>query len=536
MQDLQGIAAAPGAATGPAHCIPPAPLLDAAAPQRGSVADEIARLAAAQAQACAELDELRAGIGGVAGAILAAQAELLADTALQTEARAAITAGATAETAIHAVTARYAARLAALPDPYLAARAADVRETGRRLHAALQGAAGSIRLDQPAVLVAHDLAPGELLQAGPAPVLAVVMETGTATAHLAIVAQGLGIPAVVGVAGALAAIAPGTRVRVDGTAGTITAARRPARRSAGALRPVPPAPDRPGQTADGVPVPVYANIGSVAEARQAAAAGAEGIGLLRSESLAGAVLPSEEEQLAAYRAIAAILGRPVVVRTFDFGGDKPAPGLALPPEANPFLGQRGIRLALAYPDLLLRPQLRAIVRAAATADLRLLLPMVTHPAEVVQTRRLLDEAAAACAAAGHPARIPALGIMVETPAAALSLDLFADLIAFASVGTNDLLQYLYAADRTNPRVAAVAEPPGRPLLRLLAGMAATRLPLTVCGALAADPAALPLLVGSGVRTLSVPPARVAAVKQALAAQSLAAMQQQAQAARGIAPG
>jgi len=281
-------------------------------------------------------------------------------------------------------------------------------------------------------------------------------------------------------------------------------------------------------TADGVRVEVFANIGSLAEAHKAVEMGAEGVGLFRTELLAANGLPSEEEQHAVYEEVAAVLQRPLIVRTFDIGGDKPVPGLDMPAEANPFLGWRGIRLALDRPEEVFLPQVRALLRVAATYDVRIMLPMVTVPQEVEEARGLIDQVLKELARTGQPARPAPLGIMVETPAAAVTLDQFRELIDFASIGTNDLIQYTYAVDRTNARVRERAKPLGTATLRLVSQTCRAGVPTAVCGQLAGDADAVPLLVGLGVRELSVAPARIPAVKRILSAMKLAEMQTRAQ--------
>jgi phosphoenolpyruvate-protein phosphotransferase len=454
--------------------------------------------------------------------------------ALGAEAR--IASGLSAEAAITRVAADYAEQLANLPDQYLAARAEDVREIGRRIVAELRGISLDVQLDRPAILVAQDLSPADMVGLDRALLLAVVTESGSATGHLAIVAQGLGIPAVVGVAGALAEISDHTSLIVDGDSGTVTIAPDPARvveaetRRASAQREAQDVEvyrDRPGMTADGVKVEVFANIGSLAEAHKAVEMGAEGVGLFRTEFLATHGLPSEEEQFATYKGVASVLKRPLIVRTFDIGGDKPVPGLDIPSEANPFLGWRGIRLALDRPEEVFLPQIRAILRAAASHDLRIMLPMVAIPEEVAAARILIEQAIKDLKRNGYPIRRVPLGIMVETPAAALTLDQFRGLIDFASIGTNDLIQYTYAVDRTNAHVRERAKPLGTATLRLVAQTCRTGIPVAVCGQLAGDTDAVPLLVGLGVRELSVAPARIPAIKRLLSTMTFSIMQEQA---------
>jgi len=497
----------------------------------------MARLAQAIQQAIARLDTLRMAAGGSTADILEAQREMLDDPELKEGADALIATGFTAEAAITRVAASYAEQLASLPDPYLAARAEDVREAGRRIVAELRGISLEIRLDHAAILVAQDLAPAETVGLNPAYLQAVVTETGSATGHLAIVAQGLGIPAVVGVTGALAQIDEGTTLIVDGERGMVTVAPDEVSRSEAETRlataqrdrrELEVYRDRPGMTADGVRVEVFANIGSLAEAHKAVEMGAEGVGLFRTEFITAHGIPSEEEQYAIYKEVAATLQRPLIVRTFDIGGDKPVQGLDIPAEANPFLGWRGIRLALDRPEEVFLPQIRAFLRVAASYDLRIMLPMVTVPQEVEATRVLIDSALQDLEREGKLARRVPLGIMVETPAAAVTLDQFRGLIDFASIGTNDLIQYTYAVDRTNVRVRERAKPLGTAILRLIEQVCRAGVPVAVCGQLAGDADAVPLLVGLGVRELSVAPARVPAVKRVLSGMTLADMQARAQ--------
>lgn len=536
MTVLRGIAAAPGLAMGPALTLQPAPPVDLTEQRVLETTEETARLLSALERATALLERVQKTARGQLADILAAQREMLDDPELKQGAIELITAGFSAEAAISQVADRYAGQLAKLPDAYLAARAEDVREVSRRVVAELRGASTTITLTQSAILVARELSPAELAGLDPTLLKAIVAETGSTTGHLAIVAQGLDIPAVIGVTGALAMIETATMLIVDGDNGVVTV-RPDSERCAEAekrllsiqreRRQLEIYRERPGQTADGTRVEVFANIGSLAEARKAVEMGAEGVGLLRTELMAAQGLPSEEAQCAIYSEIASLLPGPLIVRTFDIGGDKPVPGLDLAREANPFLGWRGIRLSLDRPEHVFLPQIRALLRAAATHDIRVMFPMVTAPQEVEAARALFDQARLDLAREGHTLRPVPLGIMVETPAAALTLDLFHDLVDFASIGTNDLVQYTYAVDRTNARVSALAQPLGVATLRLVQHACSSGIPIAVCGQLASDPAAIPLLVGLGVRELSVPPARIPVVKQALAMLTLEEMKRRA---------
>ncbi|HYL45347.1 MAG TPA: phosphoenolpyruvate--protein phosphotransferase [Ktedonobacteraceae bacterium] len=537
MKNLHGIPAASGLAIGPAHIIHPAPSVDISAQRTADTQGEISRLERAIAHAIVRLDTLRSKASAATADILAAQREMLDDPELKEGADALIDTGFSAEAAITRIASEYAEQLAAIPDPYLAARAEDVHEAGRRIVAELQGTSLEVSLDRAGILVARDLAPAETVGLDPALLQAIVTEKGSATGHLAIVAQGLGIPAVVGIPDIFSQIDEGTILVVDGDSGTVTVAPDEATHSetearlAAAQRDKKDLEvyrDRPGATADGARVEVFANIGTLAEARKAVEMGAEGVGLFRTEFIAANGLPSEEAQYAIYKEVAAVLQRPLIVRTFDIGGDKPVPGLDIPAEGNPFLGWRGIRLGLDRPEEVFLPQVRALLRAAATYDLRIMLPMITVPQEVESARTLIDQAVKQLESEGqHIRRIP-IGIMVETPAAAITLDQFKGLIDFASIGTNDLTQYTYAVDRTNGRVRDRAKPLGTAILRLVAQICQAGVPVAVCGQLAGNADAIPLLVGLGVRELSVAPAHVPAVKRILSTVTLAEMQAQAQ--------
>ncbi|MGI9061015.1 MAG: phosphoenolpyruvate--protein phosphotransferase [Ktedonobacteraceae bacterium] len=537
MKTLHGIPAAPGIAIGPAHIIRPVPTVDVTAQRSVDASAETSRLAKAIGEALIRLDALRSSASGPTADILAAQREMLDDPELKRGAGDLIAAGLTAEAAITHTASDYAAQLASLPDAYLAARAEDVREAGRRIVAELQGTSLEIRLAHKAILVAQDLAPAETVGLDPALLQAVVTETGSATGHLAIVSQGLNIPAVVGVSGALTQIEEGTTLIVDGERGTVTIAPDEVTRVETATRMATTQRnkqelevyrDRPGMTADGVRVEVFANIGSLAEAQKVVEMGAEGVGLFRTELIAAHGLPTEQAQYAIYEEVATVLQRPLIVRTFDIGGDKPVPGLDIPAEANPFLGWRGIRLALDRPEEVFLPQIRALLRVAARHDLRIMLPMITVAQEVEAARSLIEQATKDLARAGQRVGHIQLGIMVETPAAAVTLDQFRGLIDFASIGTNDLIQYTYAVDRTNTQVRERAKPLGMATLRLIAQICRAGIPVAVCRQLASDREAIPLLVGLGVRELSVAPVHVPTVKQVLSSMTLGEMQARAE--------
>ena len=425
-----------------------------------------------------------------------------------------------------------AGRLRDLGDDYLEARAADVLDVGQRVLRILAGAAPVLpQLGRPVILAARDLAPSEVKDLDRNRVLGLCLEAGSAGAHSTILARAMGIPVVVGMGPALSLLAEGTMVGLDGERGIVCVSPDPdqlsrfeeqrrawlaAREAARAGRHLP------ARTLDGRHVRLLANIGSVEEAAQAVELGAEGVGVLRTEFLFlnRAAAPSEEEQYEAYAAIARSLeSRPLVIRTLDAGGDKPLPYVPLAEEANPFLGWRGIRVTLARSELL-KTQLRAILRAGQGHRVEILLPMISSPAEVRAAKAILNEAKAeldrAAAAFNDRAR---LGLMIEVPAAVVLSDRLAGEADFFSIGTNDLAQYVMAADRTNPRVAAAADPLQPAVLRMiLQAVEAARtagIGVTLCGELAAEPLAAPLLIGMGLDELSLSAPLIPGVKQAI---------------------
>lgn len=532
---LQGLAASPGLALGPARRLRPA------APEvpRGRSEDPARERAAFDAALKAVGGELRAGraalvtrAGEDEAAILDANLGLLDDPALLDAVRARIDDRSPSAAAVADTVAELSADYAALEDPYLRARASDLEDVGARLVRRLVGRPEPVpALTEPGVLLAPDLSPADTATLDPALVRGIATAGGGPTGHGAILARALGVPAVMGLGAQLLELSDGTELALDGSAGTVVVAPEPAMRrlledQARMLvergRAERAAALAPARTRDGRRVEVLANIGSSADAERAVALGAEGVGLLRTEFLFAdrATLPDEREQEVAYRAIAERMeGRPLTLRTLDAGADKPLRALPQPPEANPFLGARGIRLALLEPELLL-VQLRAALRVAADHPLRVMLPMVATLDELRAARALAALAREQLAEEG--ARLPRaleLGIMVEVPAAALAAPRLAAEADFFSIGTNDLSQYVMAAERGNPRVADLADglqPAVLALIRMTVEAAdAAGRRVAVCGELAADPLAVALLVGLGVHELSVSPPAVPSVKRVL---------------------
>jgi len=530
----RGVPAAPGLAIGPIHQLRAAgaQISDAA----GDPADERRRLDAARATARSQLGDARRGLAerGAAAeaAILDVQLELLDDPDLAAGADQRIADGGSAARAWHAALAERSAELAGVADELLAARAADFADLSDRVVRILGGgAAGDALPDHPVIIVAPDLSPSQTSAFEAGRVLGICTAAGGPTSHAAILARALGLPSVVGAGSDVLAWPDGAVIALDGGTGSVLRDPDPAEaaqvRAAQAAHAARRADDErsamaPAITRDGRRIEVAANVGSVDEARRAAAAGAEAVGLLRTEFLflERATAPGEDEQREVYAAIAAAMaGRPVIVRTLDIGGDKPLPYLAQPAEANPFLGMRGLRLCLERPELL-RQQLRAILGAASAGSLRIMLPMVADLAELRAARAILAEIAAERSA-------PALevGIMIEVPSAAILARAFAPEVDFFSIGSNDLTQYTLAMDRTHPTLAARADGLHPAVLRLIeltveAAHAHGKW-VGLCGELGADPVAVPILVGLGVDELSVNVPAVAAVKSRIRALSFA---------------
>jgi len=426
-----------------------------------------------------------------------------------------------------------AGQLRALDDALISARAADVLDVAQRIAAIASGSpAGGVALDRPCVVVASDLAPSVTATLPRDRLLGLALERGSATAHAAILARAYGIPAVVGADGVLATAArfPDADVGLDGTTGevfvdpdlaTLAELHRRIEQARAAAVALAAESDAPATTIDGCEVTLLANIGSPAEATVAAAAGARGIGLFRTEFLfvERAQAPTEDEQVVAYRAaIEALAPYPVTIRLLDVGGDKPIPYLPVAPEANPFLGVRALRLAVARPALFVT-QLRAARRAAAHGPLKVMAPMVADRADVDLLIELDGEARAGLVRDGLAFGEPALGIMLEIPAAVIVADTLLPRLAFASLGTNDLLQYLMASDRGNPALDRYHDPLHPALLRTIADAvrqaSGAAVELSVCGEMAGDPIAALALIGLGVRSLSMAPSRIGRVRRAI---------------------
>ncbi|MFM7505630.1 MAG: phosphoenolpyruvate--protein phosphotransferase [Rubrivivax sp.] len=523
MIQLLGQAAAPGLALGrivewPAAGSEPAPV---AVPPR--------TLPEALEQAAAQLHELRERTDSAeARAILEFQIEFLGDPVLLEPAEPLLEQGAGPAAAWCASIDAQIADFEASEDDYFRHRVGDLRDMRARVLAVLAGrAAAELELPADAIVVADDIAPSRFLATRWGPRQAVLLRAGSPTAHVALLARSRALPMVVALGAA--PIPPGCTAIVDGGAGTVelgpdAAALARFERQLGAIEQArletAQAATARAHTRTGERVQVLMNLSDASELDAVDPSWFDGIGLVRTELMFADGPPDESTQLAAYGWLLRWAGgRPVVVRTLDAGGDKPVPGWSMPHEANPFLGARGVRLSLRQAEGF-KMQLRALLRAAAAADgLRIMVPMVTDAAEVTAVRALLATCADELRGAGHAHRMPPLGVMVEVPAAALALDRLGA-IDFASIGSNDLLQYTMAAARDNPLVSPLADAahPGfeRLLGLVVAAAASAGIPLSLCGDLAAQPSQVLRLLAAGLRSLSMPAAAVGAVKQAIA--------------------
>jgi phosphocarrier protein FPr len=521
--------------------------VDTAGYERADPDGEQQRSAEALRRADAELAALigQAGGGRDAAAVLTAHRALLDDPDLLDDVRRDIASGLSAVEAWETRLSRLAAEFEALPDHYQRERAQDVRSVRRRILTALTGAAGTDAAGAQGVLVVRELDAATAAVVDVEEVTGIVTVVGGATGHGVIVARSRGIPIITGVGERATAIRSGAVVAFDSRTGRLeiepdekvlgefealiesrAAERRFALDAAG----------EPAITTDGVHIVVEANVTAVDDAVAAVAQGADGSGLLRTEVLFGhsATMPGLDEQVAAFTAVAeAFDGRPVTIRTWDVGGDKPLPFLPQPTEANPFLGERGLRLMRRVPEAL-QTQLRAVCIVAQDHALRVMFPMVTSGEEVRWALQQLD-AAAREAVGGVPEQLD-VGIMVEVPAAAVRIGQLAEGLDFVSIGTNDLTQYVTAAERGNAAVAGLADGCDPAVVELIGKVCAwvpQGVVVAVCGDLASDPDAAVLLVGLGVRELSAVGAAVPLVKarlrevslrtaQGLAAKALAA--------------
>lgn len=534
---IKGAGASPGIARGTALVLEhPHDQPASAGADELDVDAELERLSVATHRAEAELTALRDAVrlrgGDVAAELLDAQILAHHDPVFlrqlhQTVVSRRLDAG----SAVASVVAEYVHALDEAGDPYLRERAADVRDVGRRLRAMLDDVnAGDAEIPEGAIVVVRELLPSltaklEIARAG-----AIVAEHGGRMSHAAILARALQVPAVVGAPGAVDVIRSGDDVIVDGRAGLVfvrpetTVVREYDRlREMLATRHDPTDDDAtaPVATADGFAIALLANIGKSADVDAALHFGAHGVGLFRTEFAFSirAAAPNEEEQVEIVERVAERFDpRPVTVRLLDIGADKPLPYLPQAPSTNPALGRRGLRLLLGHREML-HTQLRAILRASARLALRLLVPMVGSLDDVRAIRAAVDAAARSLADDGISFARPPLGAMIEVPAAAIAIDAIVGEVDFVSLGTNDLAQYVLAVDREDDALSEYLEPAHPALLALIHGVAdaAARAgkDASICGAMAADDRYTSLLIGLGLRSLSVPPADLPRIRRAI---------------------
>ena len=561
-QVLQGLAAAPGIGIGALHLYRPgiaAPFEPAGHPVHEAKQEWLTFLAAHK-RVDDELAALSTGANSLMAEIFASHRVILQDKSLLDAIESAIFAARlSAAAATHQVVTQLADSFRSFEDDYFAGRAIDVLDLGQRLLAELGAALSRPQLHQlppQTILVAEDLTVSDLSQLPPGHVVGIALAYSTPTAHSAILARSQEIPLVCTLGAQALRLLPGQTAVVDGNQGSLMLDLtepdlrrcinvRDAYVAAGAAALAQA--HLPAYTQDGVHIPVLGNANSPQEVAQSRKAGADGIGLLRTEYLfrGRAVPPSFYEQQATYQLFISQVERQLTVRALDAGGDKPVDYIAHHREENPFLGLRGIRLLIAEPDLL-RNQYRALQAAAKQAtkpvDVRFMLPMISTAEEIFAVRTLLeplsdesnDSPSILGNAAGRGLPPLKLGIMIEVPSAALIAGSLAPHVDFFSIGTNDLAQYVLASDRTNSSVARMADPLHPAVLRLIhttcAAAQAAGKPVSLCGEIAGDPLAAPLLIGLGVTELSTPLPAVAIIKETIRRIALAQCRELAAAA------
>jgi phosphotransferase system enzyme I (PtsI) len=544
----KGIAVSPGVTIGTAYCINEvfvAP--DRVTLRPEEVAGELARFETARKKTIADVRalyvKLERQVGKEAASVFAVHESILNDDALVGKVHEWMTRDSlSAQAALARLVEYYRQLLSNTTDEYLRERLDDIRDVVMRLTGYLSDALreDSPSLHGPIIVVADELLPSQVVMLGNKPVHGIVTEGGSQTSHAAIIARSRGIPAVSGVAGILRQTKTGDTVIVDGRDGhviinpepeTLSAYRKLEREFFDLRDQLAHNRDQPALTADGVALELLGNINNVSDAQAAAAMGASGVGLYRTEYLflTHPDVPDEEEQVAIYKAvIAASPNRTLTIRTLDIGGDKTVPFLGRSHhEANPFMGWRSIRLSFEHPQFFMA-QIRAILRAAAAVKtsgaVNLLFPMVTNLEELRRLRAFVRRAQDQLRRERKPQGKVAFGMMLEVPAAAIMIDQLLGAVDFVSIGSNDLVQYLMAADRDNPKVSHLCQPLSPCVLRVLESVVSIcnkgHRPVTLCGEMAGQPQAFVLLLGMGLRRFSMSPAFIPTIKELAAHVSL----------------
>lgn len=547
----RGIAVSPGVAIGTAYCVGENLLVPSEQRlHQGEITAELAKYESARDRTTEDLEEVERKVAEQVGpdeaAIFAAQRSILRDPAFTNNVRNWIVDDRlSADAALHRLVEHYSKLFSDVEDQYLKERLADIRDVSLRIghHLSDDVQQPCVELPGPLILVASEVLPSQVVALGGMDVHGIVTEGGSQTSHAAIVARSWGIPAVSGVGNILAQVKSGDTLVVDGREGRVIinpdaetrAAYLKLEREFFDFRDhLAENRDHAPVTSDGVELELLANVNCVADAEAATAMGATGVGLFRTEYLylTHPTVPGEEEQLEEYRGvIQASPDHRVTIRSLDLGGDKTVPFFGQHHrEANPFMGWRSIRLCFEYPGFL-NTQLRAVMRAAAFArelggEVRLMFPMITSLEEIHRVKALVRKAYRQLQAEGKEFEEVKLGMMLEVPAAAIAIDDLLPVVDFVSIGSNDLVQYLMAADRDNPKVSHLCQPLAPPVLRLLETVIATcnaaQTPLTLCGEMAGQPRSFALLLGMGLRSFSMSPAFVPYIKEFAASISISA--------------
>lgn len=542
----RGVPVSPGVAVAPAYCVDE--VLARREPytlELGALSGESNRFDQACTAASQELEAIAERVSQEVGpeeaAIFQAHRLLLRDPALVGRVKSSIlNRHIDARSALHELLDEYSVLFGQIKDEYLKERMADIRDVVGRLMAHLSLEDGQQRLDfdQPVIIVAPEILPSQAMMFDRLKVGGIITETGGTTGHAAILARSLGIPAVSGLRGILREVKTGDLIALDGREGhvylnpgpEVESAYRKLQREYVDLRDrLIENREQEAISADGVTVELLANVNGLSDAVMAVKAGATGVGLYRTEYLflTHPAVPNEEEQLATYReVIEASPNRRVTIRTLDLGGDKQVPYLGQQREANPFMGWRSIRLSSAHPEFF-QTQLRAILRAGQYGQVSVMFPMISTLEEVLRLKRIVERTQDALRRQGviSGEKMP-LGVMIEVPAAAMCIDALLEVVDFVSIGSNDLIQYVMAADRDNPKVAHLCEPFNPAVMRVLHQIIKAcnerDKPVTLCGEMAGRPRCFLPLFGMGLRRLSMSPAFVPSIKEALRHTSQAA--------------